>query len=192
MLHTVTVPFKKDQVPVMDKPVDHGCRHLVIREDAPPLGKLQISSKKETFALITVGDDPEQQLGTFTVDGDISPFIEDQQINTVQVAAEPFQCTVLSGFCKFEDQFSYSIKPHFIALHTGVDTCSDSHVCLADSDRTVKHEIILVFYEADILQFLTGKAGGSFTQRYSYPSKVLYVGKRALLTNRSALEYRPA
>ena len=47
---------------MMDKAVDHGCRHLVIRKDAPPSGELQVGRQKEALALVTVGDDTEQQL----------------------------------------------------------------------------------------------------------------------------------
>ena len=52
------------------------------------------SFKEEALTLIAVRYYTEQELGTITVDRDIAPSIEDQQIEAVQFAAKPFQSAV--------------------------------------------------------------------------------------------------
>ncbi|RED76014.1 hypothetical protein DFP98_11374 [Cohnella phaseoli] len=39
---------------MMCQTVNHGCGHLVIGEDSPPLGKLQIRRNDQTAALVAV------------------------------------------------------------------------------------------------------------------------------------------
>ena len=145
---------------MMDKPVDHGCRHLVIREDAPPLGKLQVGCQKQALAFIAVGDDTEQELGAVAVNRDVAPFIKYQKVKAVQIAAEPLQCAVFPGFCQFEDKFGHSIEPHLIAFHTCTDADSDRHVGLADANRAVKDKVDLFLYEIDSFQLFTRQCRG--------------------------------
>ena len=44
----------------MREAVNHGGRHLVIREEAPPLRELEVRRQNEAAGLVAVGDDPEQ------------------------------------------------------------------------------------------------------------------------------------
>lgn len=44
---------------MMDKAVDHGCGHLVIRKDTAPFRELQICGKNQAFTFVTVGYNPE-------------------------------------------------------------------------------------------------------------------------------------
>lgn len=48
MFHAVAFSFKDQQVSVVDKAVDHCCRHLVIGKDTTPFGKLQVRSQDQT------------------------------------------------------------------------------------------------------------------------------------------------
>ena len=59
MLHTVTVPLKEYQMSMVDETVYHGGCHLVIREDAPPLGEFKVRCQKKALALIAVRYDTE-------------------------------------------------------------------------------------------------------------------------------------
>ena len=110
---------------MMDKPVYHRCGHLVICKDAAPLGELQIGRKEKTLTLITVRYHTEQELGTVTVDRDIPPFIEDQQIKAVQFAAKPFQSAVFPGFRKLE----YKMEDHGGILIRVPRTYPSSQLC---------------------------------------------------------------
>ena len=157
MLHAVAVAFKEDQVPVMDEPVDHGCRHLVIREDAPPFGEFQVGGQQEALTLVAVGDHPEQELGSVPVNRDIAPLVQDQQVEVVQLAAEALQRAAPPGFRQLQDELRHGIEAYLVPLHAGTDPGCDRHVRLADAHRTIEDEVVPVLYEPDILQFLAGK-----------------------------------
>ena len=49
MLHTVAVSFEEEQMPVMDKTVNHRRGHLVISKYAAPFREFQIGSKNEVL-----------------------------------------------------------------------------------------------------------------------------------------------
>jgi len=75
--HAIALGLEHEQVPVVDEPVDHSGGHLLVGEYAAPLGELQVGRQDQALALVTVGDDPEQELRSLPVNGDVSPFIQD-------------------------------------------------------------------------------------------------------------------
>ena len=70
---------------VMDKPVYHCRRHLLVSEYAAPFGELKVRSEDKAAALIRIGYHLEQELRTFTVNRNISPFIKDKEIECFNV-----------------------------------------------------------------------------------------------------------
>lgn len=69
MLHPVALAFEYEQVPVVRQTVNHRRGHLVIGEDGPPFGELQIGRNNQTAALVAVGNDTEEQLRAVLVNG---------------------------------------------------------------------------------------------------------------------------
>lgn len=54
MLHPVAASLKDEQMPMMNQTIYHGCRHLLVCEDASPLGELEVGGKDEALALVTI------------------------------------------------------------------------------------------------------------------------------------------
>lgn len=80
MGHAVTLPFKQQEVAVVDQAVNHGCRHLLIGKDAAPFGELQVGGQDQTLAFIAIGDHPKEQLGALAIHRHITPLVKDQQV----------------------------------------------------------------------------------------------------------------
>ncbi len=80
MGHAIAGTFEDQQVSVVDQAVDHGGGHLLVGEDTAPFGELDVGGKYQALALVGVGDHPEQQLGAFLVHGDVSPFVQADEI----------------------------------------------------------------------------------------------------------------
>jgi hypothetical protein len=57
MLHPVTLTLKNNQMAMIGEPVNHGRRHLIIRENCPPFLELRIRRNNKTPSFITVGND---------------------------------------------------------------------------------------------------------------------------------------
>ena len=91
MFHSVALPFKQKEMPVMDQSVYHGCRHLVIREYAAPFGEFKVCRQDEALAFVTVRNNPEEKLRTVFIDRDITPFVQNQQIQCLQIPNQSFQ-----------------------------------------------------------------------------------------------------
>ena len=86
MFHPVALSFEEDEMAVMDEPVNHGGRHLVICKDIAPFREFKVCCQDKAFAFIAVRNDSEQHLGAIFINGDIAPFVEYQQIQGLQFA----------------------------------------------------------------------------------------------------------
>jgi hypothetical protein len=70
-------------VAMMDQSVHHGDQKPFIREDPIPLCQRKISSQDNAAPFVAVGDDVEEQARTGYVSGELSPLINNQQINII-------------------------------------------------------------------------------------------------------------
>lgn len=77
---TVVFSRKQDQVAVVHQSSDKGSRHLLIIQYIDPSGEFQICIQDDDFLLMDLGKVVKQQLGTCPVIGNISEFIQDQDI----------------------------------------------------------------------------------------------------------------
>jgi len=53
MGHSVALTLEEDQVSMVDESVNHGGRHLVVREDTTSLRELQVRGRDEVLYLAT-------------------------------------------------------------------------------------------------------------------------------------------
>lgn len=86
---------------MVDKAVNHSCRHLVIGKNTAPFGKFQICSQYQAFAFIAVRYDTEQKLGAILVYRNISSFIQNEQVKAAQIPQETLQRSIFASFRQF-------------------------------------------------------------------------------------------
>ena len=75
---------------MVSQTIDHGRGHWVIGKHGPPLGQLQMGGENETPGFVTVGDDAKEQRGSGAINGQIAPFIQDQQVGPLSFHKKPF------------------------------------------------------------------------------------------------------
>ncbi len=89
---------------MVDKTVDYGSSHLFVGEDSTPLRELDIGRQDETLAFVAHGNDPKQELGTFPKHGDVAPFVQNQEIQLLQVPGKAFKGASFVAFSKGEHE----------------------------------------------------------------------------------------
>ena len=80
----VAVAFEGDDLGVVDEPVDHGGGDDVVAEDLAPAAERLVAGDDEAGSLVAGGDELEEQVGGFGLEGDVADLVDDQQ----RVAAE--------------------------------------------------------------------------------------------------------
>ena len=105
----------------MREAVNHGGRHLVIREEAPPLRELEVRRQDETAGLVAVGDDAEQSRRAVPVHRDIPPLVQHQQVSPLEVLLEALQGARAAGFAEAEHEIGDREEADGVPLLTGAD-----------------------------------------------------------------------
>ena len=98
LLHSDALTFKEDQVTVVQQPVKDGCGHLFIVEDVHPAGKLNVGIDHQALFLVALGDDFKEQLCPGAVQGNVSKFVQKDQIGLQKLLHESGQGAFLLGF----------------------------------------------------------------------------------------------
>lgn len=73
--HATTGTVKDEQVTMVHQAVHHCRCHLLVGEDRPPAGKLQVRRQDQTALLVAVGYHTKEQLAALTVERNVGPFI---------------------------------------------------------------------------------------------------------------------
>ncbi|MED4601241.1 hypothetical protein P9314_11045 [Paenibacillus validus] len=121
----------------MRQTINHRRRHLIICEDRAPFGEFQIRNNDEAAAFVAISNDPEQQLRTFLVDGDISPLIQHQKLAALDVAPRRRYAWLRPAASKVP----HGIEFHGHAQFTGTQSCGNSRMRLARSDGSIEYQI---------------------------------------------------
>src|SRR6266496_964739 len=88
-----TVVSSLDDVAVMGQPIEQSGRHLGVDEDARPFAEGEIGGDDDGGALVEAADKVEQELTTGLGKGQISEFIEDDEVHAGEVIGQ----TALAG-----------------------------------------------------------------------------------------------
>lgn len=94
-------------------------------EDFGPIFKREIGGHDQAVPFIRGGDDVEQQFGSGLAGGDVAEFVEDQQVNLVQLLPVSQKLAFLFCLQQLGDEFGDAEEPHLAAL----STCGHAEGC---------------------------------------------------------------
>ncbi len=83
-----------DVVAVVGEAVDDGGCHVLVAEDGSPGDEGQVGGDGQGLGLVGLGNDLEQEAGSFSVDGQVAQLVDRGQVE----ASECGQCLVWSRF----------------------------------------------------------------------------------------------
>ena len=89
MLDPVTGAFECDDVGVMHDTVDHRRSDGGLAEDLAPAGERQVGGQDDRGLLVPGGDQLEEQIGRFGVEGDIADFVDLSRYRNRSTYADP-------------------------------------------------------------------------------------------------------
>lgn len=84
-----------DKPPMVDDPVYHGGRHLVIAEHRAPPAELQVRRDQHRLALVGVGEDLEHQPRALGIERQESEFVDDEKPRPAYLRGLPVQPSLL-------------------------------------------------------------------------------------------------
>ena len=79
ILHAIALPFDGDGFGMMKETVeDGGGQGAVIVEDLRPFLERLVGGEDDGAVLVALGDDLKEEVGAFSVDGQIAEFVKDE------------------------------------------------------------------------------------------------------------------
>ena len=79
MFDAVAGSFEGDDVGVVDDSVDHRRGDGGLAEDLSPAGERQVGGQDDRGLLVSGGDELEEQVGRFGVEGDVADLVDDDE-----------------------------------------------------------------------------------------------------------------
>src|SRR4051812_28134887 len=106
LAHAIALPLGRDDAGVMRESVEQGRRQLLVaRKHGHPLRKREIGCHDGGAALVTVGDQIEEQLTADAVEGHEAELVDNEDIDAQEAL---LQARELAGVARFE-QLAYEI-----------------------------------------------------------------------------------
>ena len=100
----------------MSEPVQQGASESLGAKDFRPFLEGQVGRKHEAMMLIGPADDLEEQFGPRLGEGNISQFIDDQQIESLELFVQSLKPFFLPAFHELSDKIGGGIEADAVAL----------------------------------------------------------------------------
>lgn len=78
--------------------------HAFTLEDLAPLAKGEVAGDQDAAALVAVGEDLEEQLGSRAAEAQIAQLVDDQEIGLVELGQQAVQAVLLLRFLQRRHQ----------------------------------------------------------------------------------------
>src|ERR1039458_5190274 len=108
----VTFAVDLEDVAAMSKAVQQGRRHAFALEDTAPVAEGQIAGHQDAGPLVAIGEDLEEQFRTAAAEGQVSKFVNGQEVELVELPEEVFQPVLLLRLLQGVDQGRRREEPH--------------------------------------------------------------------------------
>ncbi len=141
----------------MDDAVQQGGGDFGVGKDVVPACELKISGNNEGFTLVALGDDLKEELGAVGVDGNIAPFVADEQVELVEMLHKAGERALTLGLGEGVDKDGSAPEPCPESGVTGGDADGDGKMGLAGADVAVKDEVFFFGDESGIDKVVGGK-----------------------------------
>ncbi len=123
------------------EPVQQGGGHAFALEDLVPVAEREIAGDQQAAAFVAVGEHLEQQLGSGAAERQVAEFIDDQQVNPVELLQQRVQSELLLCFFELVHQSRRceELRPH--AFTAGGQAKCDRQVSLPSAGLAEQTDI---------------------------------------------------
>jgi len=128
------------------QPVEQRSGKALAAKDLHPIFEGQVGGDNEALPFVGAADDIEQKLGARFGKGDISEFVQDEDVLALQLRQEALKLPVFPLFQEFGHQLHYGIEASLLALGAGGEAEGCCQVGLAGA-AVAKEEDVLLFVD---------------------------------------------
>jgi hypothetical protein len=118
-------------VDAVGQPVEHGPGEPFAAQHLGPVFEREVGGDQEAGAFVSASHDIEEQLGPGLGERDVTEFIEDEQIEPLELLVEPLKRPVFAHLQQQGDQRGGGGEPHPLARRAGGEPQGGGQVGLA-------------------------------------------------------------
>ena len=189
--HTVGLAAELDEPPVVDDPVDHGRRHLVVAEHRAPPADLQVRGDGHRLPLVGVGEHLEERPRAVGVQRREAEFVDDEQPRAADERGLPVGAPLVAGAPEAHDERrrgeESGLHPPLARHHAR----RRGHVRLAGAGVPHRHEVLAALEEPERCQVLAPEPLVPRDRRPVVPVAVFGAGSAQRRSSVARLEASP-
>jgi hypothetical protein len=104
LAEAVALAVHLEDFTAMGQTIQQCRRHPITLEDTPPLAERQVARHQDAASLVPIREHLEQQLGTTATERQVTQFVDDQQIDPIQLSQHSIQTMLLLRFLQLHHQ----------------------------------------------------------------------------------------
>ena len=151
---------------MVDYPVHHGLRHVVVVEDLAPPRELDVGREDQGYPLVAHGDHAEEQPGAVGVGRQVAPFVQDYHVVPRQALQHRGDAALRVGLVQLVHQPRGRREPDPLAHPAREYPQGHGRMGLAVAGASEQHEVLVPVDEAEREHVLPREAVG---EAYAVP-----------------------
>ena len=145
LLESVALPGALDDVRPVGQPVQESRSEIGVPEYLGPVPEAEVAGDDHRAPLVALGQDLEQELGSFLGEGDVAQLIDDEQPVAGIALLDPLQILLLSGLDELVDQAAGGHEAGPDALTAGFYAQGGGQMGLASAAFAQKDYVLALF-----------------------------------------------
>ena len=139
--NAVTGTAGHEDVGVLGEAIEEGGGELVVAEDAVPLAEGEVGRDDGGGALVTGGEDVEEQFAAGLLEGDEAELVEQQEGCAAKAVLKAREQSGVARFGERADEVRGAVEEDVVAALDGLDAERGGQVGLAGADGADQHDV---------------------------------------------------
>lgn len=125
----------------MGEPVQQSHGELLVAKDSNPFAESKVGGDQRGFAFVAFGKQVEEKLSTDPIKRDKAKLIDNQELDSEQLAAQGEQVSAVAGLDKLLHKIGSSGEEDSSTSTGHLDTEGDGEMCFPGTDGTGEDDI---------------------------------------------------
>src|SRR5215207_1260020 len=152
VFEAVAVAFEREDLGVVDEPVDHRGGDDVVAEDLPPGAERLVGRDDQRRALVAAADEHEHQVRGLGIERDVADLVDDQQRDPLQSGELVIEAAVALRVGEHGDPFGGGAERDAVSGEAGADADRDRQMTFPGPRRAEQDEILAAGEEVELAE----------------------------------------